>query len=237
MPALFVRTILLGGLSTALLLAHYTWVTTEKPFEKGKTAVIVVGHGHRFPATGEAIDPKGLQLSVVGPAGAKTALRPRRDGARWIADYPVKESGAHRIVLVQDQGVMSRTPEGVRPGGRDQNPTAIQAFRTYRSAVATTAAGARQPLGLEFELLAEPEGAGWRLQVLRSGRPVAGALIELLAAGENAVKIGQTGADGRLRYAKPVSGPVAFSVEMSFPAPSGAGYDSANLSASLAVTR
>lgn len=237
MPALFFRILFLGGVSAALLLAHYTWVTTEKPFEKGKTAVIVVGHGHRFPATGEAIDPKGLQLSVVSPSGAKTPLRPRRDGARWIADYPVKESGAHRIVLVQDQGVMSRTPDGVRPGGRDKHPSAIQAFRTYRSAVSATAGGAAQPLGLEFELLAEPEGAGWRLQVLRAGRPVAGALIELLAAGENAVKIGQTGADGRLRYMKPVSGPVAFSVEMSFPAPSGAGYDTANLAASISVMR
>jgi hypothetical protein len=231
------RTALLGGASVALLFAHYTWLTTEAPFEKGKTATIVVGHGHRFPATGEAIDAKGLQLRVVSPSGATTPLRPRQEGARWVAEFPVRESGPHRIVLEQDRGVSSRTPDGVRPGGRDRNPNAIQAFRTYRSAVSYTAAGPVKPLNLDFELLAQPAGAGWQLQLLRSGAPVPGALIEMLAPGENAVKIGTTDSGGRLSYNKAVPGPVVFAVELSVPAPAGAGYDTVNLSTSAAVAR
>ena len=235
MLSVFLRTILAGGLSAALLLAHYTWVTPEKPFEKGKTAAILIGHGHRFPATGEAIDARGLQLFVVNPAGARTLLTPRRDGARWVADYPVRDSGGHRIVLVQDLGIVSRTPEGVRPGDRDKNPSAIASFRTYRSAVSYTAAAPAKPLGLELELLAEPAGGGWQLQLLRSGAPAPGVLLELLAPGMDAVKIGKTGADGRLTYRPAAPGPVAFHAEWSVPPPAGARYDSVNLSTSVTV--
>jgi hypothetical protein len=138
---------------------------------------------------------------------------------------------------------MSRTSRGVQPGGRDKHPDAAQASRMVRTAVtyASTSnitAVTGKPAGLEIELVGEYSKEGWNVQLLKEGKAVSAATIEVFLAGTaQPVFTEKTGADGRLSY-KPAAGakgPVLFSAELKERPPAGARYDFVNYSASLAA--
>lgn len=225
-------------------LAHYTWVApVTEPLTPGKTVTVRIGHGHKFPDSEEAINARQVDLFVLAPSGARVKLAPAVAGAALAATFQVKEAGPHRIVFVQDRGVTSRTPAGVRPGGRDRNPAAIQASRTLRTAVAYAGAprGAPldgQPAGLEFELTGTLANGAWTLRLLKHGEPAAGATVEVFLAGAaKAVEAGKTDAGGRLVYRPAAAaGAALFSVALRDPAPEGAAYDFVNYETSLAVS-
>jgi uncharacterized GH25 family protein len=205
--------------------AHYTWIAPVDALEIGKTATVRISHGHTFPQSEEAINAAQVDLFVLAPSGARVKLAPSAAAAAVSATYAVKEAGVHRIAFVQDRGVTSRTPKGVRPGGRDKNPDATQSYRTLRTSVSYAATAKAppstpKPVGLEFELTAEFTGGAWKLQLLHSGKP------------------GKTGTDGRLTFTPPAGskGPAMFSAETKSAPPQGAAYDSVNLSTSLYVT-
>jgi hypothetical protein len=229
--------------STAAL-GHYTWIAPIAPLEVGKTATIQIGHGHKFPQSEEAINAKQVDAFVLPPSGAKTKLEAVVSGAGITATYSVKEAGMHRIAFIQDRGVSSRTPAGVKPGGRDKNPNAIQASRTFRTAVAyattgKTEASGGKPLGLEFELSAIPSSGTWSLQLMKQGKPVAAVPIEVFLAGAaKAVEAGKTGADGRLMFspAAGAKGPAMFSAALKDAAPAGSAFDFVNYETSLYVS-
>jgi hypothetical protein len=225
-------------------LAHYTWVAPPAVFVTGKTAIVQIAHGHRFPHSEEIVNPAQLQLFVLAPSGNKVALKAAAAGNVLTMPFPVQEAGFHRIVLVQDRGITSRTPGGLKAGGRDRNKNASQAYRTLRTAVAyanTARTGGEdgKPAGLEFELTGVRSAETWLLQVLRQGNPVADAPVEVLLAGASkAVHVGTTGPDGRIRYQVPSgnSGPAVFSVTLRQSAPPGATYDFVNYETSLYVS-
>lgn len=233
-----------GAAAAATAFAHFTWVSpADVAWEVGKTAAVRISHGHQLGHSEEAVNMRGAEFFVVAPSGQRTALEPATAGTAVSANFTVKERGVHRIVLVQDRGVISRTPKGVQPGGRDAHPDAAQAYRPYRSAVAY--AGAAQsgvpgakPAGIEFELAGEFANGAWQLTLLNHGKPVAGANVEVLPAGaKEGVPAGKTGADGRISYRPPAGakGPALFSAEWKAPPPAGARYDSVNYSTSLYV--
>jgi hypothetical protein len=225
----------------AAAFAHYTWVAPATKLELGKTAVVRIGHGHQFPRSEEAIDDAQVEAFAIAPSGARVKLEAARGAGEVVAHYAVKEAGQHLIAIIQDRGVTSRTPQGVRPGGRDKNPGATQASRGIRSAVAYAAtpgapvAGAR-PIGLEFELSAEMSGGAWRLLLTRHGKPAPGIdLSAFLAGAAGPLAIGKTGPSGSLTWPPPMNaaGPAMVSAEVRDPAPAGAPYDAVNRSASL----
>jgi uncharacterized GH25 family protein len=220
--------------------AHYTWIAPLSPLEAGKTVVIQIGHGHKFPVSEEAINASQVELFVLAPSGARTQLKPASAGTAVTAPFTVKESGVHRVALIQDRGITSRTPAGVRPGGRDKNANAIQASRTLRTAVAYTGVVSNiQPSGLEFELAGAYSGGAWNLRLLKSGKPVSGAAVEAFLSGASkAVPAGQTDAEGRVSFRPPAGskGPAVFSVGSREPAPTGAHFDSTNYETSLHVS-
>jgi hypothetical protein len=225
-------------------LAHYTWVAPgELPLEVGKTSVVRISHGHKFPRSEEAIDPSRVDLFVLAPSGARVKLEPAVSGTAVTASYAVKEAGLHRMVLIQDRGVMSRTPKGLQPGGRDKHPDASQAYRTVRSAVSyarTSAAPTTSaaPAGLEFELVGEYSKGTWRLQLLKDGKAVPNIPVEVFVHDTEPVSAGKTGPDGRVSYkpAPGTTGPAMFAAELKDRAPAGAQYDSVNYSTALFVT-
>lgn len=229
-----------GVLFAALALCHCTWVVPEQSLVVGKTSVIQIGHGHAFPRSEESIDAKQAELYVLTPSGARVDLKPAAVPGGVSAPFDVKQPGAHRIVMIQDRGVTSRTPAGVKPGGRDKNPDAATAARTFRTAVAHASTGApggdaSKPLGLEVEMAATRTGDGWTIQVLKKGQPAAGVSVEAFAAGgAKAVELGKTGADGKVRYAAP-TGRVMFSAGFKDPMPAGSSYDTTNYETSLVV--
>jgi uncharacterized GH25 family protein len=204
--------------------AHYTWVVSSAPvFEAGKSNKITVAHGHRFPQSEEAINASQVKLYVLAPSGARTDLKAVSSGTSVTADFTPKESGSHRVVFTQDRGAMSRTPKGVKPGGRDKNPDATEAFSLLRTGVVYSGKG-HKPLGLDAELSAEPgTGGAWQVQLLRAGKPVAGRMIQVVLNGQKeASDIGKTGPDGKVAFkASSANGPVMFLAE--FVEKSGAG--------------
>ncbi len=226
--------------------AHYTWIVTQDaaPLAVGRAANLQIGHGHRFPASEEAMDAGQLDLFVLTPSGARVKLAPAASKPAVTASYTPREPGVHRVAMVQDRGIRSRTPQGVKPGGRDRNPNATQASRTLRTAVAYastagSAAGAPQPAGLEVELTGELAQGVWRLRLWQQGKPRAGVSVEVFLAGTaKAANAGQTGPDGGLTYRLPpaVKGPALFSASWREPAPAGAPFDFVNYETSLTAS-
>lgn len=228
-------------LVTFLLAAHYTWMApAEAPLIQGKANKIQIAHGHRFPASEEAIAAAQVRAFAIAPSGKRTDLKAVAAGKVVLMDYTPGEAGTHALGFVQDRGVSSRTPSGVKKGGRDVNPTATQAFRTVRTAVGYASTGKVSPsskgLGLEFEIVPQIAGGTITLQLLRAGKPLLGAGIGLLVNGaEEPNELGKTDAQGRLVY-KPgaaIKPPVLFIADLAEPAQKGAAYDSTHLSTSL----
>lgn len=236
---------LAGAVVTAsLCLAHFTWVApVSGPLQVGKPATIGILHGHRFPSGEEKIDIAGATVQAIPPSGKPLPLTLAAAADQVTAVYTPKEAGLHRIVYSQDRGVISRTPQGVKPGGRDKNPDAAQAFRSYRSSIAYLWAGnsralAPKPVGVEFEITAARQADAWLLTVHASGKPVAGAEVTAFHAGaRDEVAVGKSDSQGTIRY-KPAggeAGPVLFSAGWKAQPPAGAAYDSINYATSLYV--
>jgi len=232
-------------LGTVAALAHYTWVApVAVPLEVGKTSTIRINHGHKFPRSEEAINATQVDLFVIEPSGARVKLKPVSSGTAVTAPYVPKAAGLHRIAFVQDRGVASRTPKGVKPGGRDINPDAIQAYRTVRTAVAyagtsNSPAAGNKPIGLEFELTGEYSRGIWELRLTKQGKPAPGIPVEVFFAGQSkASEAGKTGSNGAITYRLPPGskGPAMFSATVRDSATAGAKYDSINYETSLHVT-
>ncbi len=239
--------LVLGAAGALAALAHYTWIAPiTLPLEVGKTTTVRIGHGHKFPQSEEAINWRQLELFVLTPSGARVKLEPAATASTVTASFTVKDAGPHRIAFVQDRGVSSRTPRGVKPGGRDKNPDATQSTRTFRTAVAYAGTdnnaaemASAKPIGLEFELTGEWSGGAWQVRLLKQGKAVDGASVEVFLAGSGqAVEAGKTGSGGRLTYrpATGTQGAAMFSVMLKDAAPAGAMYDAVNYETSLYVS-
>ncbi|MBL8179802.1 MAG: DUF4198 domain-containing protein, partial [Bryobacterales bacterium] len=223
-------------LAATLALAHYTWVAPVATLEPGKPATIQISHGDVFPNGDEAINAAQVELYVLAPSGAKTKLTPAKSANTVTAPFTPRESGPHRLVMIQDRGVTSRTPQGVKQGGRDKNPTATQASRTYRTAVSCLNAKSAKPIGLELEFTAERTSSSWQVQLLKHGKPAPGIAIEVLLPGASkGVASGKTDAAGKFTWTPPANskGPVLFSAMFKDAPPAGATFDAVNYETSL----
>jgi len=227
-------------LCTPLLLAHFSWINPLSPLVPGEEVQVQIGHGHKFPESEEMFRPEGIKAYVLGPEGERTELTPSPDAKRLAASFKVPREGHYRFVFVQDRGVLSRTPKGLLPGGRDVHPGALESAKYYRSGVAIAATANAQksrpvPAGLEFEMTAEASGGSLRITVLHKGKPCAEAAVTVKRAGQVEEKLGPTGADGRitLPLKNGLRGPLLLEASKATPAPAGASFDKLNLSTSL----
>lgn len=240
------RLLLAGACCAVAAWAHYTWIAPAGAarLQVGQTATLQIGHGHRFPQSEEAINARQADCFVLTPAGVRVKLAPAASRSAVAASYTPREPGVHRIVMIQDRGVSSRTPQGVKPGGKDRNPDATQASRTFRTSVAyaSTAPADRMkppPAGVEVELTGELAQREWRLHLWQHGKPRPGVSVEVFLAGaRQAVAAGKTGPDGALIYRLPAAakGPALFSAAWREPAPPGAAYDYVNYETSLSAS-
>jgi len=241
----YLRSLAIGSAAATLAYAHYTWVAPAGGIlEVGKPAVVRICHGHEFPIGDELPNISNSETSVLSPSGRRVKLAPVVNANEIGAPYTPREPGLHRLIYVQDRGILSRTPDGVKPGGKDRNPTAAQSFRSYRSAIAYLPAGRNavengKPAGVEVEFTGLPANGAWELRLLRSGKPEPGVTVQAyLSKAPDAVEIGKTDANGKLTYrlAPGAAGPILFSAEWKVPPPAGAAYDTVNYSTSLYVT-
>lgn len=239
-----VRLFAVAVAASVVALGHYTWVAPVSKLETGKAAVVRISHGHKFPESEEAINARQVDLFALAPSGTRVKLQPVADAGSVTAPFTPAESGTYRIAFAQDRGVSSRTPKGVKKGGRDVNPDAQQSSRTFRTAMVYAATGgaapgAGKPAGLEIELTAERKGGAWSVQLLERGKPASGIAVEAFPAGAaHASEIGKTDGSGVVRYTPSagVNGPVMFAVAYKSPAPAGSKYDFVNYESSLYVS-
>jgi uncharacterized GH25 family protein len=220
--------------------AHFAWIAPGEPvLTVGKAARVQLGIGHELGVSEAAPLLPGLQVYALAPSGARTELRPAKSGLWLAAEYTPKEAGQHRLVFTHDRGVRSRTPKGLVDGGRDKNPTATQAFRGIRTAVAyaSTANAKFEPkaAGLAYELIPQRTEKGVTVTLLLNGKPCAGGAVAVSWAGKKEVVLGKTGADGRLSYAVPAGakGPFVILAEQPVAAAKGANYDTDNYETAL----
>jgi uncharacterized GH25 family protein len=234
--------LLLLLVAAAGLWAHATWITTVPPtLEPGQPVTVQIGNGHAFPASESALSTEDWEVFAVTPAGARQPLQPKAAGKVVTASFTPQQAGVYRFVMVRDRGLMSRTPQGLRPGGRDRNPNATQTLKLFRSAVAyaattgAAAAPAPAPLGLVFEMLPERTATGFRIRVVESSKPVAGAKMFATWPGGKETSIGTTGADGTFTYSVPAGAKGPFLLEASFngKGPTGEAYDARDYNATL----
>jgi uncharacterized GH25 family protein len=233
----------LAGVTAAY--AHYTWIApAAAPLQIGRQGMIQFCHGHEFPAGEETLGIQNAYAWMFLPSGKQFKLSLVTEAKRVVSAFTPRETGVHRAVYTQDRGVQSRTPNGMKPGGRTRNPDAAQAFRSYRSAVAYLPVGGSnpgtaKPTGIELEIVAVHRDRVWELQLLKNGKPQAGVPIEVRIEGASGgFDAGKTDADGRRTYrtaeVKP-GRPMLFFAEWKDAPPAGSDYETVNYSTSLFV--
>lgn len=224
------------------LSAHVVWIEGANPrLEVGKKTLIRIGNGHNIAGSDSAIPADNVKMWAVTPANTKLELKPATSGPWLASEYLVPASGAYRFVMTQDRGVVSATPAGYKPGGRDVNRNAVRSMKIWRSASSVgltpgAQMGRLKPLGLVFELVGERRGDTMDLVVMRQGKPHPGADLAIGFPGKTEQdKIGTTDATGRFTYKVPASskGPLVFVASISEPAGKTATFDTYNYSSSL----
>ncbi|MCA2968041.1 MAG: DUF4198 domain-containing protein [Acidobacteriaceae bacterium] len=227
-------------LAAGAVAAHFAWIAPAQPgLTVGQAAMVQWGIGHEFGVSEAAPLTTGLASYALSPAGARTALQPVKQGPWLTASYTPREAGQHRFVFVHDRGIRSRTPQGMRDGGRDRNPTATQAFRSVRTGVAYALTGGAKmvpkAVGLVYELIPERTEKGVTVTLLLGGKPCAGGEVTVSWSGKKEVTVGKTGADGRISYRVPAGakGPLVILAEQSVVAAKGTGYDTDNYQTAL----
>ncbi len=231
------------GLSLVLAgaaVAHFSWIAPMSPtLEVGATTKVQFGTGHALGTSESALPLDDLKAYVLTPSGTRVPLTVEKNGLWLGAEYAVKEAGQHRLVFSQERGARSRTPKGVKDGGRDKNPDATQAFRTVRTAVAYAfTAGSKmdaKAVGIDYELVPQRTEKSITITLLRNGKPCPGGEVAISWAGKKEVLLGNTGADGKITYAIPVGAAGAFVVlaEQRVAAAKGANYDTDNYETAL----
>lgn len=229
-------TLVLAGAAAA----HFAWIAPVTPVLTVGTAVQVqFGIGHELGISESAPLLPGLQGYALAPSGARTELKPAKSGLWLNAEYTPKEAGQHRLVFTHDRGIRSRTPKGLVDGGRDKNPTAKQAFRGVRTAVAyaLTANAKFEPkaVGLAYELVPQRTEKGVTVTLLFQGKPYSGGDVAVSWAGKKEVVLGQTGVDGKMSYVVPagVKGPFVILCEQPIATAKGSNYDTDNYETAL----
>jgi uncharacterized GH25 family protein len=222
------------------LFAHYTWLSPAPGTVKaGSPVTVLLANGHAFPAAEAPLQGIAIKMKAVDPTGRATALTVADRGRGPEAVFPTGAEGLYRVAGEYDRGVISRTPEGWKPGGRKDHPEATSTIKSYNSflcAVRTAGAALKsaEPLGLAFEISWARDGRAITVLATASGRPVAGAAIAAIIGSGEVKPAGQTNAAGRAEVLVPegFKGPILLTGSISRPAPAGAGYEEERSSSS-----
>ncbi len=192
--------------------AHFTWIL---PAEKERS--VLIGHGHSFPHSEQAVALEGLQVVLQG-SGAKTipvqAERREKDVAAHIP-AEIKELAAAGFQMAAD--IITRTTTGVKRGPMNAFTGVTDSFRRLRSGYFQSAPGVELPVVAD-RLLLQAENRDGRMQfLLRLGaEPLAGVAVRMVASGqEEGTEIGVTDAAGRLFFKPEKTGLHLFSVDYS----------------------
>lgn len=217
----------------AAVFAHFAWLSpAPAKAAVGETVIVRMSSGHSFPTGGEPVKDIDLKLTAFTPSGKSVILAPADNGQGLEAAFKVESEGVYVVAGEYDRGVVSRTPEGLKPGGKSKNPNATSTMKSYSSFICTVRASApvplsSVPLGLRFELSWKREGRSLSVSATAEGKPVEAAEISAVVGSGDAKAIGKTDAAGGIAIEIPESfrGPILLIGSVSKPMPSGSDYD------------
>ena len=189
--------------------AHDLWLGTTHVHGQPEV-VALYGHPGKFEAATAA---KLMEMSARSADGSVTSLSPvigvGDHVPSLIAPLPVRSRGA-LVTASYDNGFWSRTADGgYRNVGKAMMPDGRDSSWSLKFAKAMTGVGApwNQVVGHPLELVpvSDPfaDSKELRVKVLFKGQPVADVEIKQLRdlnAGDKAVSIGRTDADGMLTF-------------------------------------
>lgn len=243
-------TILLMSLGLANnLTAHDTWLEAgplQQPVGEYTYVNLMLGnHGnnHRDFKLASKVTLTHCTLSVLDPAGKKIDLKPSiidmgnaaKEGF-WSARYEFSSAGVHEFLHTLD------TLHG--------SVRAVKSAKTYVVGWDNSSdrpQGKLEPLGLGLELVLRSDlhqvsaGQELRVQVLRNGKPLAGAAVTfvprgtVLAEGFDAQFERKSDADGQVSFT-PENGNILLAiVHHHEPMESGEGYESTHYGAAMVL--
>jgi hypothetical protein len=226
------------------LFAHFAWLAPAPQTAKvGETVAVLLASGHAFPANSEPVKGIDVKMIVVDPAGKSAVLIPADKGRGLEAAFKVETEGLYRVVSEYDRGVISRTPEGWKPGGKSKHPNATSTLKSYNSflcAVKTPGAALKSsaPLGLGFEISWTREDGKLIVLATAKSRPVEAAEISAVIGSGELKPMGKTDASGRLEFAIPggFQGPILLMGSVSKAMPAGSDYDAERTSSTHFLT-
>ena len=209
--------------------SHDSWLSPARGAAPPGQLALELATGNRFPVQ-EFGHSAAKQAACATAAGARLALRPLREQARWLdlaAAVPQRASSAVVLAGTGSGGHQrsnrawsrstsrrsARRPPIGRPG-RHCRHAACPGARAIASSPGSSWGRtrlARQPAGLDLEIVVlgnKPIAVGEPLefQVLRDGRPFAGFPVELVSERSALGIWRETDADGKLRHSLPFAG-------------------------------
>lgn len=192
--------------------AHFTWIVPAE-----KEGCLLIGHGHSFPHSEQAVALDGLQVVLQGSGGKALPVQAERREKEVAAHIPaeIKQLASASFQMAAD--IITRTTSGVKRGPMNAFTGVTDSFRRLRSGYYQSGPGMELPLVTD-RLLLQAENRDGRLQfLLRLGaEPLAGVAVKMVTSGqEEGRAIGVTDAAGRLVFKPEKTGLFLFSVDYS----------------------
>ena len=211
--------------------SHDSWLSPARGAAPPGQVALELATGNRFPVQEFGNSAAGVvQAACATAAGARLALRPLREQAKWLdLSAPVPKAGEQSLscwlelapaeIEIEPRLVEVYFTEIRTSAANRQAWAALQArglpwresYRKFARIELGQDAVARQPAGLDLEIVVlgnKPIAVGEPLefQVLRDGRPFAGFPVELVSERSALGIWRESDADGKLRHSLPFAG-------------------------------
>lgn len=228
----------------ASLFAHFAWLSPAPAKARiGDLVTVRLLSGHAFPDSGEPVKDVELKTIVIAPSGKPVILVPADRGRGPEGTFKAEAEGIYRVVSEYDRGIISRTPDGWKPGGRSKNPNATSVIKSYNAFICAVRTSDRAPisvapLGLRFEVSWTRDGRNLSVLATGGGEPIKAAEISAVIGSGDARSIGSTDAAGRIVLEIPQGfrGPILLIGSVSKPMPPGSDYETERLGATHFLT-
>ena len=211
--------------------SHDSWLSPARGAAPPGQVALELATGNRFPVQEFGQAARGVaQAGCVTAAGARLALRPLREQARWLDLSAARPKGSDQPlscwlelaaveIEIEPRLVAVYFAEIRASAANRQAWAALQArglpwresYRKFARIELGPGAAARRPAGLDLEIVVlgdKPISVGEPLefQVLRDGRPLAGFPVELVSERSALGIWRESDSDGKLRHRLPFAG-------------------------------
>jgi uncharacterized GH25 family protein len=224
---------------SSLSYGHLSWIRIEKAGDAGQSVRITVAHGHKFPEGGHQLVSEFVKAFYISETGEKSPFIFEKPAEGLSGSFKIAKPGVHRFCFVYDRGVMSKTTQGWKAGGKDMYPKAIERMKTVQTGTSLIKAGSGAwgkiaPAGLPVELLPVKFGKEMTLRLLKDAKPYPGADIILQLPGKDEKLIGKTDAKGEIKIVLPTErGEILIGAEFRIDHPAGSEVNRENYAAAL----